>query len=265
MRLGARIVRLGLVCLALLVFGMATTAGAATGNVTIAGFAFAPQTITVNVGDAVTWTNQDGAPHSAKAVNGSFDTGTLGQGASRTLTFTTAGSFSYICGIHGSSMSGTVVVVGAPTTTAPATSAPTPPPTAAPTVAPTAVATPAPTAQPTTAATPAPTAAPTVAPTTASAPAPTAAPTAAPSATTAPGAGYYDDPYYGSPPDASPTPAATTVAAAPSASAAAAQPTASAPVASATDGGAGPAPLAVGIGALAILAIGAVAWRVSRR
>ena len=42
-------------------------ARAATVNVTMKGFAFDPATLTVNVGDTVTWTNQDTAPHNATA------------------------------------------------------------------------------------------------------------------------------------------------------------------------------------------------------
>src|SRR5262249_44786040 len=38
---------------------------AATKNVTIAGFAFSPDPVTVNVGDTVTWTNNDAASHTA--------------------------------------------------------------------------------------------------------------------------------------------------------------------------------------------------------
>jgi plastocyanin len=84
---------------------------AASGGVTIQGFAFHPGSITVSVGDTVTWTNQDSADHTATASDGSFDTGTLGRGRSGSHTFSSAGTFSYICSIH-PNMHGTVVVVG---------------------------------------------------------------------------------------------------------------------------------------------------------
>jgi plastocyanin len=55
---------------------------AASGGVSIQGFAFHPGSMTVNVGDTVTWTNQDSAQHTATANDGSFDTGTLRRGQS---------------------------------------------------------------------------------------------------------------------------------------------------------------------------------------
>jgi plastocyanin len=102
---------------------------AADSAVTIAGFAFAPATVTIQVGDSVTWTNQDSAPHTATAGDGSFDTGQLGNGDSDTVTFDTAGTFAYICSIH-PQMTGSVVVEApaapAPTTGGGATITPAP-------------------------------------------------------------------------------------------------------------------------------------------
>lgn len=80
--------------------------------VPIQGFAFKPATVTVNEGDTVTWTNQDTAPHTATASDGSFDTGNLEKGASGSHKFSQAGSFAYICSIH-PNMKGTVVVQAA--------------------------------------------------------------------------------------------------------------------------------------------------------
>lgn len=82
---------------------------AASGGVTIEDFAFAPRTITVDVGDTVTWTNRDTAGHTATADDGSFDTGVLGRGQSGSRTFDEAGTFAYHCEPH-PSMTGTVVV-----------------------------------------------------------------------------------------------------------------------------------------------------------
>jgi plastocyanin len=89
-----------------LVVGPATAADQA---VTIAGFAFAPPTVTVEVGDTVTWTNQDSVAHTATATDGSWDTGDIAQGASASITFSTAGTFTYLCTPH-PTMTGTVVV-----------------------------------------------------------------------------------------------------------------------------------------------------------
>lgn len=69
-------------------------------SVTIRDFAFSPKSVTIDVGDTVTWTNEDDVKHSATAEDGSFDTGTFGNGQSRSHTFNTAGTFQYICTPH---------------------------------------------------------------------------------------------------------------------------------------------------------------------
>jgi plastocyanin len=91
---------------------------AADASVAIEDFAFAPSTVMVGVGDAVTWTNRDGTAHTATADDGSFDTESLGGGESATLSFAAAGTFAYHCAIH-PTMRGTVVVQGAAATAAP--------------------------------------------------------------------------------------------------------------------------------------------------
>jgi plastocyanin len=85
---------------------------AADQAVTIADFAFSPQTVTVTVGDTVTWTNSDQIAHTATAGDGSWDTGDIAQGQSAAITFSTAGTFAYICTPH-PTMTGTVVVEAA--------------------------------------------------------------------------------------------------------------------------------------------------------
>jgi plastocyanin len=103
----------------LLAAGIATSlALAADQTVSIEGFAFAPASVTVEVGDSVTWTNADDAAHTATAGDGSFDTESIAAGESSTITFDTAGTFAYVCAIH-PTMSGTVVVeaAGAPAPT----------------------------------------------------------------------------------------------------------------------------------------------------
>lgn len=76
----------------------------------ISDFKFSPATLTIHVGDTITWTNNGPAPHTATANNGSFDTGNLNKGQSASHTFTQAGTFAYICSIH-PFMHGTVVVL----------------------------------------------------------------------------------------------------------------------------------------------------------
>lgn len=86
------------------------TAPSASGNqIAIDGFAFAPATLTVRAGTTVTWINRDEEPHTVAASDGAFHSPGLGTGASFTHTFSTAGTFDYVCSIH-PMMHGTVVV-----------------------------------------------------------------------------------------------------------------------------------------------------------
>jgi plastocyanin len=78
-------------------------------SVEIKDFAFGPGTLTVKVGDTVTWTNKDITGHSATADDKSFDTGVLSQGESGTFTFTKAGTYGYHCTPH-PNMKGTIIV-----------------------------------------------------------------------------------------------------------------------------------------------------------
>jgi plastocyanin len=88
---------------------LATVALAATRAVSIADFAFAPASVTINVGDRVTWTNSDAVAHTATATSGAFDTGNLDQGESATVRFTQPGTYRYVCTPH-PSMTGTIRV-----------------------------------------------------------------------------------------------------------------------------------------------------------
>lgn len=100
-----------------LVVGMgAGTAAAADQDVAISGFSYSPGTVTINVGDSVTWTNSDAQAHTA--TGDGWNTGDLGNGDSGSITFRTAGTFDYMCGIH-PAMRGTVVVRAAGATTPP--------------------------------------------------------------------------------------------------------------------------------------------------
>ncbi len=84
---------------------------AETVTVDIANFTFDPGTVTVQVGDTVTWTNNDSVPHTATSGDGSFD-GEMQPGESFSFTFEDEGTFDYICEIH-PDMEGTVVVEAA--------------------------------------------------------------------------------------------------------------------------------------------------------
>jgi plastocyanin len=84
---------------------------AATGvTVDIKNFAYSPDPVTVAVGESVTWTNQDSAPHTATAKDREvLQSGTLNQGDSYTQTFEVAGTYEYVCEFH-PNMVGTLIV-----------------------------------------------------------------------------------------------------------------------------------------------------------
>jgi amicyanin len=87
-----------------------TAAPAVTGTaVSIGNFAFTPATLTVRVGDTVTWTNHDEEPHTVVAGDGTFHSPAMDANATYSYTFTKPGSVDYICSIH-PFMRGTVVV-----------------------------------------------------------------------------------------------------------------------------------------------------------
>jgi plastocyanin len=95
---------------------------AASQAVSIANLAFSPSTVTVSVGDTVTWTNTDAQTHTATADDASWDAGNIaGGGGTGAVVFPTSGTFPYHCSIH-SQMTGTVIVEVAGAT-APATGA----------------------------------------------------------------------------------------------------------------------------------------------
>ncbi|RAG81276.1 plastocyanin [Streptacidiphilus pinicola] len=74
----------------------------ATDSVAIKNFAFAPAAITVKVGTRVTWTNQDSDAHTVTSQNntGPLNSQALNTGQSFSYTFTTPGTYHYLCTIH---------------------------------------------------------------------------------------------------------------------------------------------------------------------
>ncbi len=89
-----------------------TTSAAAVSIVTSS---YRPATITVPVGTTVTWTNNDSIQHTVtsgvpNSPSGLFDSGTLNTGQTFSFTFTSPGTYSYYCRIHGAAMTGTVTV-----------------------------------------------------------------------------------------------------------------------------------------------------------
>jgi len=77
-------------------------------SVEIKNFAFDPETVTIKLGQTVTWTNQDSAAHTVVG-DGGIDSGDLSKGKSYSKTFDTEGTFDYHCSIH-PQMKGQVIV-----------------------------------------------------------------------------------------------------------------------------------------------------------
>lgn len=85
-----------------------------TTEVEMDGSAFEPADITVQVGDSVTWTNNDSIAHTVTAGTRSdpsdlFDSDSVSSGETFEHTFTSDGEYDYFCEFH-SGMSGTVTV-----------------------------------------------------------------------------------------------------------------------------------------------------------
>ncbi len=85
-------------------------AGAGPAPVRIRGFAYQPETITVQRGAAVEWVNEDEEPHTVTSDDDGFRSSrALDAGKRFALTFERKGRFPYHCALH-PHMSGTVVV-----------------------------------------------------------------------------------------------------------------------------------------------------------
>jgi len=88
---------------------------ATTWDVSIVNYAFQPETMSIEPGDTVRWTNTGSVTHSVVSDAGSaesFDSGPLSPGANWSYTFDNVGVFTYHCSPH-TFMHGTVQVGGA--------------------------------------------------------------------------------------------------------------------------------------------------------
>lgn len=90
--------------------GTGGTVGVGGTTVNISGMSFSPSSITVKVGIAVKWTNNDYTAHTVTSDDGTtFNSGNVATGGSFSFTPTVAGNFPYHCNIH-TGMTGTLVV-----------------------------------------------------------------------------------------------------------------------------------------------------------
>jgi plastocyanin len=76
----------------------------------IKNFGFSQASITISPGETVSWINMDRVSHTATAIEGSFDSGTLGKDDTFSHTFSERGTFNYLCNFHPNTMKGTIIV-----------------------------------------------------------------------------------------------------------------------------------------------------------
>lgn len=80
-------------------------------TVVMTGSTFSPSSLTIKKGTTITWKNNDAAIHTSTSDTGVWDTGDMSNGASKTTTFNTAGTFNYHCIYHQAmGMTGTITV-----------------------------------------------------------------------------------------------------------------------------------------------------------
>jgi plastocyanin len=78
-----------------------TPASSRAARVVISNFSYRPSHLTVARGTRVTFTNRDRTPHTATSTTtAGFDTGTIEPGASRAVTLSKPGTYSYFCQFH---------------------------------------------------------------------------------------------------------------------------------------------------------------------
>ncbi len=86
-----------------------------TNEILLQNTSYNPSTKTINKGTKLTWLNKDSFAHTVTSgypgnPDGVFDSGNMGSGASFSYTFNSSGTFKYYCRIHGSIMTGTIIV-----------------------------------------------------------------------------------------------------------------------------------------------------------
>jgi len=90
------------------VFSFTHAAAPGPQQILIEQFKFTPASVTVPVGTTVTWQNKDSAPHTVTSSQG-FGSDRMEQGGTFSHTFSTAGTYTYVCKLH-PRMTGTIIV-----------------------------------------------------------------------------------------------------------------------------------------------------------
>lgn len=80
-----------------------------SGQVLIKSNTFMPETMTVKVGEVVTWVNNESYGHDVVSDDGTYRSPKMATGEKYSFTFTKEGTSTYICGIH-PFMKATIVV-----------------------------------------------------------------------------------------------------------------------------------------------------------
>jgi plastocyanin len=80
-----------------------------THTVSIKGFKFVPDTLTVNAGDTIVWKNEDNVTHTATAEGRAFDSRNIPYGASWDYVADRKGTYPYVCTRH-PTMKGKLIV-----------------------------------------------------------------------------------------------------------------------------------------------------------
>jgi amicyanin len=108
--------RRGIILIILAIFLVSCTQSSTTqinsneNNIIIKDFGFNAQSITIKVGDVVTWVNEDPMQHTVTSDSGSeLNSDSLNKGEIYSHTFNQKGTFSYQCNIH-PSMKGKIIV-----------------------------------------------------------------------------------------------------------------------------------------------------------
>jgi plastocyanin len=69
-------------------------------TVIIGNFKFSPEVLSVKPGDRIVWVNQDIVPHTATALDKSWDTGAIGSNERKEMVIKKAQTLSYYCFYH---------------------------------------------------------------------------------------------------------------------------------------------------------------------
>jgi plastocyanin len=81
----------------------------ASTTIVMKSISYAPKVATIKAGDSVVWKNESYTDHSA--TGSSFDTGMIAPNkSSKPVDFSKPGTYDYHCSMHGTSMSGQIVV-----------------------------------------------------------------------------------------------------------------------------------------------------------